>query len=270
MARVISMPGASDGRSRVLLVAGGVFAVVAALLVFVALQSRSDSQSTSSSSFVPVVVAARDVGANTTLTSDMLKIKSVPPDVALSGAYGRMDALVGKVTRYPVSQGQQLTSSVLGAGAIANDDDLSYALLPGKRAVGVEVSKVTGVDGLLLPGNSVDVIGVFDQNATGTAKAVTLLQNVVVLAVGQEAQQPAPRSTNSSDANASSAADKDAKRQPEATTVALAVSPADAQLLALAQDNGKIWLTLRPAGETDTPPLGEQVLPGASDGGSTQ
>jgi pilus assembly protein CpaB len=262
MARVIAVRGAPETRSRVLIVAAAVFAVIAALLVFVALQNRSEGSTNSSAGLVPVVVATRDLQANTTLTSDMLKVQPVPPDVALSGVYGRTDALAGTVTRYPVLKGQQLTGSVLGTDAAPNADDLSYALPPGKRAVGVEVSEVTGVGGLLLPGNSVDVIAVFNVNATGASKAVTLLQNVVVLAVGQEAQQPAPRPSDGAAADTTSA-QKDAKRQPDARTVTLAVGPADAQLLALAQDNGKLWLSLRPAGDADTPPLGEQLLPGS-------
>jgi pilus assembly protein CpaB len=243
-----------------LIVAAAVFAVIAAALVFVALQNKSDSSTNSTAGLVPVVVAASDLSQNTTLTADMLTVKTVPPDVALSGAYGRTDALIGKATRYPVSKGQQLTSSVAGTGAVPNDKDLSYALPPGLRAVGVEVSEVTGVGGLLLPGNSVDVIAVFDSNTAGASKAVTLLQNIVVLAVGQEAQQPAPRAQDgtTSDANGTS---KDAQRQPDATTVTLAVVPSDAQLLALAQDNGKLWLSLRPSGDTNVAPLGEQLLP---------
>ena len=259
MARVIAVRGAPETRSRLLIVAAALFAVIAAALVFVALQNRSDSSTGSTAGLVPVVVAASDLGRNTTLTADMLTVKTVPPDVALSGAYGRTDALIGKATRYPVSRGQQLTSSVVGTGAVPNDNDLSYALPPGLRAVGVEVSEVTGVGGLLLPGNSVDVIAVFDSNTAGASKAVTLLQNVVVLAVGQEAQQPAPRAQDG--ATNDTGTSKDAERQPDATTVTLAVVPSDAQLLALAQDNGKLWLSLRPTGDTNVAPLGEQLLP---------
>jgi pilus assembly protein CpaB len=260
MARVIAVPVAPESRSRLLILAAGVCAAVAAVLVFVALQHRSDISPQPTLGLVPVVVAARDLNSNTTLTGDLLIIKSVPPDVALSGAFERTEALLGKATRYPVSQGQQLTSSVIGAGAVPNDNDLSYALPPGKRAVGVEVSEVTGVGGLLLPGNSVDVIAVFSSTTAGATKAVTLLQNVVVLAVGQEAQRPAPRAEDGA-TNDTAAASGDAKRQPDATTVTLAVTPAEAQVLAVAQDNGKLWLTLRPSGDSEAVPLAEQPLP---------
>ncbi len=261
MARVIAVGAAPETKSRVLIVAAGAFAVIAAVLVFVALQSRANDGTGNSAGLVPVVVAAHDLLTNTTLTGDTLKVQLIPQGVALSGAYGRTDALVGQVTRYPVSQGQQVTESLLGAAAVPNDDDISYALPPGRRAVAVEVSEVTGVGGLLLPGNRVDVIGVFGENAAGAAKAVTLLQNVVVLAVGQEAQRPAPQPAPGTDASNTASAQQDAERQPDARTVTLAVGPADAQLLALAQENGKVWLSLRPAGDVDTPLLGEQRLP---------
>jgi pilus assembly protein CpaB len=260
MARVIAVSGAPESRNRLLIVAAGVFGVIAAALVFVALQDRSDSTgSTPISGGVMVVVAAGDLAVNTTLTAEMLSVQTVPPDVALSGAYERTDALLGKATRYPVAKGQQITSSVVGAGAVPNDDDLSYALPPGKRAVGVEVSEVTGVGGMLLPGNSVDVIAVLSRGE-GASRAVTLLQNVVVLAVGQEAQQPAPPAIDGAGGDAS-AATSDAERQPDAKTVTLAVAPNDAQLVALAQEEGAIWLSLRPANDKELTPLGEQLLP---------
>jgi Flp pilus assembly protein CpaB len=93
-------------------------------------------------------------------------------------------------------------------------------------------------------------------------KAVTLLQNVEVLAVAQEAQEPLPVASEGDAAGGSRGGrPDDAERQPDATSATLAVSPQDAQLLALVHEaGGVIWLALRPAGDQDTSPPGESNL----------
>lgn len=270
MARAIAARTAPGPRNRAMLIAALLFAVVAAVLVFVALQERSDgTQSSGGAATAGVVVAARDVAANTTLTADMLELRAVPSDDALSGSYASIEQLAGLATRFPLQAGEQITGLKVGLGAVADEEDLSLVLPPGMRAVGVKVSEVTGVGGLLLPGNFVDVIAVFP-NAPGSVgsgnladiKSVTLLQNIEVLAVAQEAQEPVPAPSDSpGSAGVVGQRPSDAERQPQAQSATLAVSPADAQLLALVQETGGvIWLSLRPAGDQELTPAGESNL----------
>jgi pilus assembly protein CpaB len=248
-------------------VAAVLFAALAAALTFVALQERGESDGGSSAgTVVPVVVAARDIAPNTTLAAGMLEVRSVAPDAAVAGAYEGIEALTGLATRYPLAKGEQITPAKVGAGVAGNEEDVSLALPAGKRGIAVEVSEITGAGGLLLPGNTVDVIGVFDGGGAsgGVARAVTLFQNVEVLAVGEEAQEPLPRAQ--ADAGASVETDPgrapdDAERQPDARTVTLAVTPGEAQVIALTQALGKIWLSLRPAGDMEVQDLGQELLP---------
>jgi pilus assembly protein CpaB len=192
----------------------------------------------------------------------------VPADGALSGAYSAVEQLIGTSTSFPVQAGEQVTSFKISRGVIANKDDVSLTLAPGMRAVGVEVSEVTGVGGLLLPGNFVDVIAVFpsapagvDGNAIENVKSVTLLQNIEVLAVAQEAQEPVPVASDAEAAGPRGQRPDGAERQPDAQSATLAVSPQDAQMLALVHETGGvIWLSLRPAGDQDTPSPEESNL----------
>lgn len=268
MARAIAARPAPEGRSRLMLIVALIFAAIAAVLVFVALQSGSDGgQSTSSgAATVDVVVAARDIGANTTLTADMLALRAVPEGDALGGSFAAVAQLVGTPTRFPLQAGEQVTGLKIGTGAIADNEDISLVLAPGMRAVSVKVSEVTGVGGLLLPGNHVDVIAVFpnapagaDSSSLQNVKSVTVLQNVEVLAVAQEAQEPLPVGEDGTGARGQRP--DNAERQPDATSATLAVAPQDAQLLALVQETGGvIWLSLRPAGDQDIPSPAESNL----------
>jgi pilus assembly protein CpaB len=260
---------APEGRNRLLLIAAAAFAAIAAVLVFVALQERAGGGTArdvpAAGATNMVVVAARDVPANTRLTAAMLEVRAVPANAVLSGAYEDAGGLVGLATRYPLAAGEQVTALKVGVNRIEDEDDVSLVLPAGKRGFAVRVTEVTGAGGLLLPGNFVDVIAVFPNGPTtgnpeqpARIKAVTLLQDVEVLAVGQEAQRPLPAladgeaglAEGQSVSGQSGRRAGDAERQPDAQSATLAVTPEQAQQLALVQETGGvIWLSLRPAGD---------------------
>ncbi|MEX0786110.1 MAG: Flp pilus assembly protein CpaB [Dehalococcoidia bacterium] len=260
---------APEQRSRLLIAVALVFAAIAAVLVFVALQNRDDSAGASGSAAVAgttsVVVAANDLPANTLLDTSMLELRALPPDAVLEGAFADSAALAGMATRFPVSAGEQITPIKVGLNQIENRDDVSQVLPQGMRAFAVKVAEVTGAGGLLLPGNFVDVIAVFPETSNGEttspARAVTLLQDVELIAVGQEAQEPYPAQADGESTGLSGRRPDGVERQPDAQSATLAVSPEDARLLALVQESGAaIWLSMRPAGDHETVDGDETVL----------
>ncbi len=278
-----AMVGTSpENRSRLMIVAAVLFAAIAAVLMFVALQNRGEGGGSVAVS-ADVVVAARTIDVNTKLTVDMLELKSIPTDQMLTGAYSNVDLAVGLPVRFPLQKGEQVTASKVGLDAIQDEKDIALVLEPGMRGFSVQVSEVTGVGGLLLPGNVVDVIAVFPEGPAGITqlgevvsvqdiqdiKAITLLQNIEVLGVAQEAQEPVPvvasDAENAEDVEVGQGIrgqrPEEVERQPEARSITLAVSPEQAQLLALVQEtNGIIWLALRPVGDSESVPIGETNL----------
>src|SRR5207249_1333610 len=125
----------------------------------------------------------------------------------------------------------------------------------------VNVKEVVTSGGLIQPGDAVDVVAIFqriDTNpddpsflvsaSSGGPKrivAVTLLQNVQVLAVAQKIDDPL---SQPSDKNA-------IKPQPDAKSVTLAVTPDDAERLFIADETAALRLSLRRFGEHDTQPV---------------
>ncbi len=262
MAQAATIPN-EQRSTRWVAIGAVVFAALAAVLLFVALQSR-DSGGGSSASTVEVVVASQAISANTTLTADMLSVNSIPADSLLDGAYADTSRVVGLPLRYPVQAGEQVTAAKIGIQQIEDEKDIALVLPAGKRAVAIEVSEMTSVGGLLLPGNFVDLIVVLDGGEDGLLdnRALTMLQNVEVLSVAQEAQEPVPGTGTDAATDGETAAEgvtgqrpDDVERQPGARTVTVAVAPAEAQLLALlqAEDSGdahvEIMLALRPTGD---------------------
>ncbi len=134
----------------------------------------------------------------------------------------------------------------------------------GKRAISIPVKEQTSVGGLVLPGDIVDVIAIFTESSTGLDKARTLLQNVEVLAVAQEAQQPIPPAVDAGQGVAGQTdlgqTPSDVKQQPNAGTITVAVTPDQAQLLALTAEKAKLWLTLRARGDAANVELGATDL----------
>ena len=250
--------------NRAFLVLAVMAALVAAVLVFAAL-NRGGEGGTSSAVKVSVVVASQDIPAGTRLTAEKLKVAAMEPDAQLQGTVADVPALLGRVTRYPIATGEQITLTKIGLEE-KNKEGLSFIIPAGQRAMAVSVTQVTSVGGLLLPGDKVDVIVVFNANQGASERAVTLFQNIEVLAVAQVAQEPVPPPQSTQEGEATGGQQplaqrpQDAQPQPEATTVTLALTPDQAQLLALAHERGKVWLTLRPFGEGSAVELGSSTL----------
>ena len=259
MARTIAS-GVMQGTDRRVMALAIVFALIAAILIFVVLSSSDGGGKTAApGGTIEVVTAASDVAARTTLKAEMLTVISVPANQALSGSYSEAAGLVGLTTRYPLISGEQITTSKIGE-AQKDDESLARVIPAGKRAISIAARQESIVAGLILPGDLVDVIAVFSSSDTGTDKAITILQNVEVLAMGETAQEPIPPPVNADDVTPGSVrlgqAPENAAPQPDAATVTVAVTPAQAQIVALMAEKAKLWLSLRPRGEEPDAELG--------------
>jgi pilus assembly protein CpaB len=221
---------------------------------------------------VPVVTAAKDIPARTTITSDMLRVSEVPVDLKLPAAVVAPTDVTGKVTKLPISQGEEvLSSKVFGD---REESGLAFVVPDGKRAVAVSVNEVVGSGGMIVPGDFVDVVCVLDTDQKTTdpkfgvdptthaqIKSISqyILQNVEVLAIAQQLEGDAPpSSTADKAAQAVAPSDKSqpAKQQPvvqpNARTATLAVAPEDAEKLVLAEIKGQLRLVLRAHGDDST------------------
>ncbi len=270
MATAVAVSGTGpERRNRILIIGAIVFGLITAVLLFTALQNSDGGGSTTPVQITTtsVLVASRDVEANTILTEDMLELSSVPVEQALTGGYDAIETAVGLPLRFPLQSGEQVTTSKVGVGAIQEEHDLALVLKPGMRAFAVQASEVSAVGGLLLPQNTVDVIVTFKDEEGEIESVVTVLQNIEVLGVAQEALEPVLASAAEADSEDAAAGgllaqrSEEVERQPGARSVTLSVTPDQAQLLAGLQSNRdvEIWLSLRPADDNGNGPSG--ILP---------
>ena len=242
-----------------------VSAALSALLVFVAIsRAGGGKQSSGSTDTAAVVVAAVDIPARTQITKDMVKVRDVPVSIKPEMAYGSVDEVIGKATRYPLVVEEEVTSlKVVSLQGVQGADSLSFTIPKGMRAISIKADQVLSAGGLVLPGDYVDIIGVFnvkdkDGNEQEAYFVRTILQNIEVLAVAQTiADVPPPADGDGTEAAATTsesqrARGSEADPNPEATTLTLLVEPEKAEWLFLAEANGTLRAIVRGFGDSDS------------------
>ena len=209
-------------RKRMLFAAGA--ALGAALLAWVwltVLEQRLLHQGEE----IKILAAGRYLPAYTRLKSEDLRWRSVPRAYAPTGTATDPGSVLGLQTLVPFSEDEPLIFNKLALG----EQSLAASLAPGKRAVSLAVNPVSGVSGLLKPGDHVDVFLLHGQAAA--AGAGLLFQDAVVLAVGGKLAR------------------ENTSQSERSSTVTLALDPSDAALALAAAANGLLSLALRPSGD---------------------
>lgn len=270
MARPIASTGARANRKFILFALA--LGALGAVLVYAAFSRTQSSTGGGAGANTPVVVAKTDIAARTKITESMIEVRLVGADARSDLAFTDTAAVVGQVTRFPIAASEQVLSSKvvsLAATSATTGRSLSFVVPQGKRGIAIKVSEVANAGGLILPGDYVDVLVVYDiefqsdpKDPTKREKAesylvLTLLQNVEVLAVQQSVVDVVPEATPT--AGDQRVRNSEAKAVPDAITVTLALSPEDAQKIYLAESNGRIRLALRPFGDADQPSLTHMI-----------
>ena len=183
-----------------------------------------------------VVMAKVDIPAKTDIKAEMVEIKEIPKGFAHANVMVNADDVVGKLSGEPLYAGEQvLSQNLVTIGD--NSKGLAFQIPKGKRALSLPVNDVSGIAGLIKPGDKVDVIATLDldsqKNVGRVVQSSAILQNILVLAINKNLDDVGISETG-------------AEGQ---TTVTLAVNPEDSTPLILASEKGMVRLTLR--GHTD-------------------
>jgi len=171
------------------------------------------------------------------VTTDQVPRKFLPPNPIMKDDLG---IYLDTPLAVNVTEGSMILTSDFSVAEVSRD--LSGKIPADERALSIPVDAISGVSGLLTPGDRVDLLGTFpvsskeelipDASGGGSVGYVTmtLLQNVTLLAVGQQLS--------------SVSAQQDGRRN-NYSTVTLSVTVDEAELLTIAQTRGKLMLLLR-------------------------
>jgi pilus assembly protein CpaB len=233
--------------------------LLGAILLY-AVAARGSSAPASTPGTTPVVVAKAPIPARTKITLAMVELRRVAPADANSLGYSDATPVVGQVTRFPIAANEQVLSNKLvnlDVPSLATAKSLSFVVPQGKRGIAITISKVQAAGGLILPGDYVDVLAVYENLIVQTE-----LKNVLVLAVSDAVVDTVPDNSPAAQTNASQTPrNSEAKPIPDAETITLSLTPEEAEHVYLAESVGKIRLSVRGYGDADTPPVGPIMVP---------
>jgi len=186
---------------------------------------------------VPVVVAAVDISEGTVVTMEMISQRSIPEQFVTSSVVKPDSAsyIVNQKVLVPLQSGDPLLWSQFETTKAA--ERLSTKIQKKARAVTIEAKNTTAVGGWVRPNDHVDIIGTFKDPNTGEQVAVTMLQNVIVLATG--------KITGTTNINLIP------ETQRDYGNVSLLVIPEEAEILVLAKELGELTLALRNEDDID-------------------
>ena len=176
-----------------------------------------------------VVVAAHTIATRHIITANDLKVVKVPAAGAHPRALHTVAEGVDKVAVTEIYDGEQIITDMVAPATVGAS--LSYVVPKGMLAMTFAVNEVEDVAGFIAPGDRIDIVGTV---VTGGAPETSriFLQNVLVLAIAQQPDQKPgqpPRVTSS---------------------VTVALTPDNVEVLTQIDNSGKMRLALRPAGST--------------------
>ena len=223
-------------RGRAPLAVAGLLGVLAAVVAYSAVM-KQQADVRKGWNLVTVVVASQDIAEGTVVSFDMVSQRAVPEQFVTSSVVKPDSAsyIVNQKVLVPVQAGDPMLWSQFETTKAA--ERLSTKVQKSARAITIEASKTTAVGGWVRPSDHVDIIGSFKDPQTNESVAVTLMQNVIVLATG--------KITGTTNVNLIP------ENQRDYTTVSLMVIPEEAEIVALATELGSLTLSLRNEDDVD-------------------
>ena len=203
---------------------------------------------------VKILCAEVDIPEGTELDQDMVSVRDMPEKFVTESFIkieedntSKRELPIGQRVLVPLKKGDPILVSHFES---AREAEFSTMINQKGRAVTIDVAERNAVGLWVRPNDHVDVIGTFREAGGGgnakegegggggskdTMKAVTLLQNLVVLATGHV------------NANTTYVPEEEKRYQ----TVTLLALPEEAEILTLAQETGTLTLLLRNPDDLD-------------------
>lgn len=128
------------------------------------------------------VFAKRDIPKGTLITEEFIKVKKIPAHTQGGDDILYDSHVVGKVATVNIVIGEKITKGRVQVKP--SEMKLARKIPDGKRAITIPIDKLASLEGMIKPGDSVDIIGTFPyQNKQPVV--VPMFENVPILAVGR-------------------------------------------------------------------------------------
>lgn len=188
---------------------------------------------------VPIPVPIRTIPAQTELRPAMFQNLAVDKTKVPSDVVTSAQAFQGRVSVVELAAGQPVK---VGDVDLKTRMGLAFGVPRGYRGLAVSLNVVGMVGEFVKPGNRVDVLAAFERRDQVVVR--TIVQDVMVLAVGNMTEIPAPAQEQTKEGEAKPAANARAEMP-----VTLALTPSQAQVVLASDLAGKLRLALRSTGD---------------------
>ncbi len=223
---------------------------ILAAVVYGMIVRRAESKLNDAKNVKRVFVPTRDIKEREVIKRDFIKTVQVPAAYLQKDAFtyttdADFKAIENAVARVQIPKGNQISKYAITS--LSPEAGLSSKIPVSMRGFIVNDIPIATAS-LIKPDDNVDVLLTFQatmKNGTQQNVTITLLQNIKVLGVGADLGQGLDAKTASALKNK----DEDSAAFSDSTAIALALSPRDAQYLALAREEGKITVILRSHGD---------------------
>ncbi len=238
--------------NRNLLAASGAL-TLGGLFLFFYVYTQAYQETETGGAPIEVLVALEDIPLGEPVRAEWVTTRELPQtyveDRHLTAATLR--ELIGLPLAQSVHAGECILSTDLSPLSDARRT-LSGSIPTGLRAMTIQAFQTALFGGMLRPGDHVDVIvTVGDPAIPHMGRTAVVLENVTVLAVGQEVHVEGPDQPRT----VAEAQDRSV-RMGQASNVTLEITMAQSALLAQSRNQGTIFLTLRSPTDTQTSQLG--------------
>lgn len=230
-------------RQKLLLLAAVFFGVLAFVLTFHQIQVERQ-KALGSATWVVLTVMKSDKTSGEELRDDDIapaRVRRFKSNLSREIPWDRRNSIIGRKLTMSVQKGHFLEWSDVESSYKRGRGGIADKIPMGSRAISISVDATSSVTGLIQPFNKVDIIGTFrfpEQKGDMAYDTLTLtiLQNVVILATGTDYNQK----------NLSS----DPRVSRGYSTVTLALTPEEVEMIVFASQKGRLTLSLRNHEET--------------------
>ncbi|MFN9540699.1 MAG: Flp pilus assembly protein CpaB [Planctomycetota bacterium] len=183
-------------KSLILMFVSLFFGLIAAVGISQVMGRNSGSGLQKQVKLVPVVLATEFLDHDTELTEKNCKVENWPAEIVPDNSAQSLEEVKHKAVTTRINKGVPISlNDVVDVSQIS-----TLMIPPGFRVQGVKVSEEDVVNGLIQPGDHVDLIGFFENtNNKGerNMRITTFMKNVKVFSIdGNTRRDPGPRKSN--------------------------------------------------------------------------
>ena len=166
--------------NRLVILVGILLAVLAFVAIVILLNQREAAPEAVEDLRETVLVATQAIAIGDPVTPDVVEEQQVPPEGVQQTPLRSTTQVSGQPAVFTIPAGSQVTAEAIGIGTnvVVN---LPALLNPGEKAIAFQVDRVTGVDFLLKPGDTIDVV---------TSQLINVLQETADSAANTDENAP--------------------------------------------------------------------------------